>query len=242
MPKPVSTSIISQALSMPPEDAIRFLKAKGLEITWDWQEQLRINTAQVFTVAKVAKLSVLQETRDLLAKALNYGMSFAQFKAEAATRLPEIAKYRFRTIYKTNMQSAWNTGRWQAFEESKKDFPFLQYVAVMDQNTRDEHAALDGQIYHVDDPFWDVWAPPNGYNCRCRLRALTAAQAGRAGENEELPDGIEPAPGFNHNPAKQAWSPDPTKFDPDVRALEAGILFSLSPNHHINRKVPNERS
>lgn len=212
-------NIVSKALSLSPEEAVRFLESKGYKLTWDWKEQLALNNAQIFTVAKVAKLSLLQETRNLLVKALDSGAGFEAFRKDAANLLPELAAYRLRTIYKTNMQTAWNTGRWQAFEESKDAFPYLQYIAVIDQSTSEICQPLDGQIHHIDDPFWDIWSPPNHFNCRCRLRPLTALQAGRAGEQEDLPPGHEPSPGFNSNPAKRQWEPDPSKFDPDIWSL-----------------------
>ena len=44
----------------------------------------------------------------------------------------------------------------------------------MDNRTRPTHAAMNGKIFPIDSPVWDVIAPPNGFNCRCRLRALSA--------------------------------------------------------------------
>jgi hypothetical protein len=31
----------------------------------------------------------------------------------------------------------------------------------------------------ADDPIWRTWRPPNGYQCRCRVIALSDRQAGR---------------------------------------------------------------
>ncbi len=50
--------------------------------------------------------------------------------------------------------------------------PFLQYQAVMDANTRAEHAALHGVIKRVDSDFWDKYYPPNGWGCRCEVIQL----------------------------------------------------------------------
>lgn len=55
------------------------------------------------------------------------------------------------------------------------------YVAVMDGRSQPSHAALNGRIWRKDDPVWQSIYPPNGFNCRCRTRALTAGQMQREG-------------------------------------------------------------
>ena len=47
------------------------------------------------------------------------------------------------------------------------------FLAVMDSSTRPEHAMLNGLVYRYDDPFWNSFYPPNGWNCRCRVNALS---------------------------------------------------------------------
>lgn len=73
-------------------------------------------------------------------------------------------------------------------QQAASAFPCLMYVAVMDQRTRESHALLNGKVYRKDDPVWDVIYPPNGFNCRCRTRALTAGQIEREGRV------VEPSP------------------------------------------------
>jgi hypothetical protein len=51
-------------------------------------------------------------------------------------------------------------------------------------------------IYRRDDPFWDHFTPPNGFNCRCGVRILTVDAAARAGVQEAkqwLASGQRPA-------------------------------------------------
>ena len=65
------------------------------------------------------------------------------------------------------------------------------YDAVLDASTRPSHAAFDGQCFRADDPIWDTHYPPNGFNCRCRVRALTARQVEARGiEVRDSRDGL----------------------------------------------------
>lgn len=233
MPDPKHIHLI-QALNMPPEKAISFFEAKGYAITWNWQEQLKLNHAQVFTVANAIKMSVLQDIRNELKKSLKEGIPFAEFRKNLEPRLKANgwwgyitdktgkrvqlgSPHRLRTIYRTNMQSSYNVGRWKSFEDNKEDRPALQYVAILDGSTRDEHAALHGQTHPVDSDFWNVNAPPNGHNCRCRLRSLSKEQTARAGKSK--PVKAKPDKGFESNLAKTGWKPEKQSFDADIWKL-----------------------
>lgn len=46
------------------------------------------------------------------------------------------------------------------------------YYTVGDDRVRDEHALLDGVTRKKDDPFWERFWPPNGWNCRCQAVAI----------------------------------------------------------------------
>ena len=45
--------------------------------------------------------------------------------------------------------------------------PYLKYQTAGDSRVRPTHAELDNITRDVDDPFWDNYMPPNGWNCRC---------------------------------------------------------------------------
>jgi len=71
------------------------------------------------------------------------------------------------TEYNTALSSAQMAAKWQRFYKDKNTLPLLQYRTVEDDRVRPSHAALDLVIKNIDDPFWDDYYPPNGWNCRC---------------------------------------------------------------------------
>lgn len=121
------------------------------------------------------------------------------------------------------------------------DRPYFERVAVMDLHTRPKHAALNGFTARADDPVWEYFYAPDGYGCRCRIRARSASDVekydltvqsseGRLVEVEQeygqpgqtirtmglkMPDGsvYTADPGFGFNPGRVAWQPELEKCD-----------------------------
>ena len=63
--------------------------------------------------------------------------------------------------------------KWHDFEQDGDRYD-LQYRTAGDDRVREEHAALNGITLPPDDPFWSMFLPPNGWNCRC-----TTVQVGK---------------------------------------------------------------
>jgi len=93
--------------------------------------------------------------------------SFAEFKKEAA-KVNKIFNHDWlKTEYNTAISSANAAARWKENEQDKDVMPYLRYETAGDERVRSSHALLDNVVRRVDDPFWDEYYPPNGFNCRC---------------------------------------------------------------------------
>jgi len=177
-----------------PSMAIKYFKNKNNKLSWDWHEVWQSAHQKSFTVAKLMREDVLQDIKDSLDKSLAEGKTFQQFQKELKPTLQKkgwwgeqfvgdsqgnIKKVemgslsRLKTIYQVNMQTSYMTGRYKIQLDNADNRPYWQYVAVMDKRTRPEHAELNERTFRYDDPFWDSFYPPNGWRCRCRVRALS---------------------------------------------------------------------
>jgi len=67
---------------------------------------------------------------------------------------------------------AYNASIWMQIENDKEDLPYLEYDAVMDDNTSDICAGLNGLTLSVDDPQVSIVSPQNHNNCRCLWRQV----------------------------------------------------------------------
>ncbi|PMY40100.1 MULTISPECIES: phage head morphogenesis protein [Pseudomonas] len=193
---------LKAVFGMEPKNAVVYLKSKGYAITWNWQEMLDQAHDQSFTVAKAMRLDLLSDIRGALETALQEGQTLKQFIAdlqpvlesqgwwgqqvivdsEGVGELVQLGSpRRLKTIYQTNLQSAYMAGRKAEMEQTSETHPYWMYVAILDGKTRPSHRALHGQVFRHDDPIWSAIYPPNGFNCRCRVVALSEAAVKRRG-------------------------------------------------------------
>ncbi|EKB5404450.1 minor capsid protein [Salmonella enterica] len=188
---------LGYAATLAPKEAIAYFRAKGQHIGWNWYDTAVDVHARSFTVAKAARVDVLTTIQGEVERAIAQGVSQQEFIDTLAPRLKKLGWWgkqvivdsagnaetvqlgsprRLALIYNVNTRVAYNVGRYAQLMNSTDTHPFWQYVAVMDSRTRPSHAALNGLVFRYDDPFWKTHYPPNGWNCRCRVRALSQAR------------------------------------------------------------------
>jgi len=267
MPK-ADAKILLDAFNLPPAEAIEFFRRKGYTISFDWWETWQEAHARAFTVAKAMRLDILRDIREAVDQALAEGKTFREFKKELEPKLrakgwwgrqkiidPKTGEeveawlgtpWRLKTIFRTNLQSAYMAGRYKQMLEVADDRPYWRYLAVLDSKTRPSHRALHGKIFRYDDPFWKTHYPPNGWNCRCHVQSLSERQLKAWGleDRVESSEGklkedwalvsektgemrpvtvyrdrnivMAPDPGFSYNPGLAAWQPNLDRYPYDV--------------------------
>ncbi len=182
---------------LPPSDAISYLEKKGFKIGWDWHETLDNAHSRAFTVAKVARMDLLQDIRQSLISAMQQGQTLEQWKASITPVLQDKGWWgkktvinpegreqevqlgsprRLRTIYDTNMQSAFAAGRYKAMLAGAEARPYWEWRHITISNPRKQHVALNGRLFRFDDPFWNVAYPPSEWGCKCRVIARSARE------------------------------------------------------------------
>lgn len=183
-----------------PEDAIKHFTSKGNAPSWNWYEVYQEAHAKYFTVAKVMKIDILLDIRQMVQKSLDEGIAFHQFQKELKPKLREKgwwgkdeetgaqlgSPYRLKVIFENNLNTAYSAGRYKQMIDNKDSRPFWQYFTMDDGRVRASHARLEGKVFKWDDEFWNYFYPPNGWGCRCKVMALSDEEMKREGIAEEI--------------------------------------------------------
>ena len=107
---------------------------------------------------------------------------------------------------------------WEQFTEDGDRYN-LQYRTAGDDKVRPEHAALNGVTRPMNDPFWETYYPPNGWNCRCTVVQVRKSKYPLTPPDEAMARGEEALQNdkkgiFRFNPGKQQKTrPD---YNPDT--------------------------
>jgi len=194
---------------LPPAEAIEFFRDKIPMTSVAFDEITDAYRARAFTIAGQTRERAVAVVKGWLDRVLEQGLTFKDFRdgldeAAEAGGITAVNPYHAETVFNTNVQTAYNAGRWEMYHapEVADAFPFFQYHTVGDDRVRPAHAAMDGFIARRDDPVWDIWLPPNGFNCRCTITAISIEEAEAKGIRPSRRAVPQPDPGFAGNAAK----------------------------------------
>ena len=203
-----------------PKQALDYIKNKKLHPAFSYKDVWNEEHATAFTVAKAMQLDVLSDIKGAVEKAIENGTTFEQFKKELKPTLMQKGWWgkremtdpltgetittqlgsdrRLKTIYSTNLRSAYQKGQYDRTMESDLH-PYLMYRLGASVHHREQHLRWNNLIRPKDDPIWNSIFPPNGYGCKCYTVAVTQARK----EKYER-DGV---PAYNPNTQKTVRIP-----------------------------------
>ncbi len=117
-------------------------------------------------------LSVNDTTRDKVTRAIADGIEAGESMTQISDRISgvygEFGTYRSDLIARTETTAANNEGFIEAYKQSDVA-THKEWIATMDDRTREEHAELDGEIVKVEENFSNGLPYPQEPNCRCVL-------------------------------------------------------------------------
>lgn len=173
------------------------------------EEFLALNEAArngAFSATRLASQQVIERAREALRRHLAEGGTLASFvdavvSEQVSLGITPSAPSYLETLYRTNVQHAYGSGRLQQLEHPAvvEARPYVQYRTAGDTRVRPQHAALDRVVFNrAEDPGWRRFAPPLGFNCRCSLVTIRPGrvQGSQVRHSSEL-SGLGPDPGWS---------------------------------------------
>ena len=234
--------------NLPYAEAVEYLKKRKVRLQHildetDYNKLSDKMRFRAFTASRIADGDLLKRINSELIKNVNDGKGLKDFLSLTKTDiLNKVGMgaggqgWYWETVYRTNVQTAYNTGRMMGFEEDK---PLaLHFVGIEDSRQTDVCHSLSNVIRPYDDPLWEKYIPPLHFGCRSTVRAIY--------DEDELPEewssleGIEkPAKGFGTNPLENDswWNELSSQV---ARAKEYGVQGEIEAAYDkLIRKMAN---
>lgn len=198
---------------LPMDEAIDYWRLRVPMSPDEYKALAAESKAKAFSSALATSAHMVAQVYQAIEDALADGDTFEEFQDKTKDLFEkagyEVKPYQVETLFLTVVQSSYNAGRWKQLTDPDilEEFPYWEYDAVGDKRTRPAHMAMDGLVYPANHPFWASWFPPNGFRCRCSVRARSASSVKRNGLTiqKDAPK-LLPDEGFNHSPAV-VWKP-----------------------------------
>lgn len=166
---------------------------------------------RAFIVAGVMKADLLNDLRQAVEEAIAAGDTLQDFRSKFQAIVSKHGwtgwtgegskagqDWRTKVIYRTNMAASYAAGRWQQLNDPEliARRPFWRYIhndSVVHPRPDHKDWGDAGLTLRHDHPFWQTHFPPNGWGCRCRIKAVRSP-----GEQ----DSTEPPAGWNDKDGK----------------------------------------
>lgn len=165
--------------ALPFKEAIAAIKSRASLTKAEWnalEPQLRF---RAFTVARLSSADAIERVRKATVAALQEGKPFAEFWTEASAAevagISASSPWYWETVFRTNVQTAYNTGRAAEFARSKPEY--LEFVGIEDDRQTTICEERSGVVRPADDPWWQKNWPPLHFGCRSVPRGIWKEEA-----------------------------------------------------------------
>ncbi len=195
---------------------------------------------RAFSVANLASKQMLKDTQRELARQVAVGADLRDFRRFVDARLvsagwtPKNPSH-VETIFRTNVMSAYNSGRARHQTEPivLEVLPLWQIVTVNDgpPRQRPTHQAAHGIVLRATDPFWQDAYAPFGFNCVPYSSKVLTLEGERPIGEIDFGDIVLTGQG-RWRPVEDIHVND-IADDMIVLELENGRELQLTPNHQV---------
>lgn len=196
------------------KEAVKYWRTRQPRREQDLEKLTDENADLAFTLAGVTQLDLVTQVWEALDRAIENGTSFGDFKKQVSEDLADAwggeEPYRVENIFRTNVQTAYNAGRWEQMQdpEVQELRPYNRFVAVLDNRTTVLICRpLADTVLPADDPWWKSHWPPLHFACRSTVLPLTTDQGAEIGFTKKTPP-TQAAPGFGATPDQKGYEPD----------------------------------
>lgn len=246
------------SFKLPFQEQIDFFNQKLALPSEHYDDILKSAHDRAFIVAGAAKADLLNDLHSAVKQAINEGKTVDWFRKEFDNIVKKHGwdyngnrDWRTRIIYQTNLSASYAAGRWQQLHDPDllKVRPYWKYIhndAVT--HPRPLHQSWNGTVLKYDDPWWSTHFAPNGWGCRCRIKAVRATEykghpapddgtyqvIDRHGVEHILPKGVDYgwdyAPGANANQTLTALVADKLiNYPPAIAKALRTDLIKVAP-------------
>jgi len=146
------------------------LKLAGVKTAYEPLDNLtrQLFDLNIFRFAS-AKASAAAIELNTLAKKAD---TFNNFRKEAEKVTSLYNEDYLRTEYNFAWNTSHNAAQYYRMLDVKEQYPTWQYVTAGDDRVRPAHKVLNGMKFAAGDPAFDSIYPPNGWGCRCYVKAI----------------------------------------------------------------------
>lgn len=201
--------------SVTAEEALRIFLERHEEVEEFTSYAWELVDNSIYYIKAITDSTSQANIHSSLSDALENGMTFEEWKEHAVDYIngadltviksPQVASWYWELVYRQNMMTAYAAGQEEYLLARAEYKPYAFYAGIEDSRQTDICESLDWVVKLVDDPFWDIYTPPNHFACRSSKIAMNKDDLEEYGLSVTIGiEGIEsPQEGFKHKPFSQ---------------------------------------